>query len=166
MSELPSFEQLSELPTVSGLVVGPEHLDVNGHMNIRHYFMLGSTALWQRSLDDLGMPASYITDRGLTTFTAEQHLRYFGECTEGDRLAAGVVVVDRGDKSLHLAAVLTNHTRRELSCVMEALLVHVDFATRRPVSWPDDVAALLDDRRTGDRLGWTVPLSGGLGVRR
>ncbi|RYJ00444.1 MAG: hypothetical protein EON52_23630, partial [Actinomycetales bacterium] len=119
-----------------------------------------------RSRQDLGMPDSYITDRGFTTFTAEQHLRYFGESVEGDRLRVPTVILARGDKAVHFAALVVNETRQELSCVMEAVAVHVDFSDRRPASWPDDIAALLDAAVEQDRQDWTVPVSGSLGIRR
>lgn len=166
MTSIPTYEQVAALPTVHEHVVGPEHLDENRHMNIGHYFAFGGQAFWTRHQRDLGMPDAYITERGLTTFTAEQHLRYLGESVEGDRIGVSVVVVDRAPKVLHAAALMTNHTRRELSCVMEAVTVHVDFATRRPVPFPDDVAALLDAAVESDRPDWPLPLSGGLGVRR
>ncbi len=166
MTTLPTYEQAASLPVVHEHVVGPEHLDENRHMNIAHYFTFGGAAIWDRHQRDLGMADAYITERGLTTFTAEQHLRYLGESVEGDRIGVSVVVVDRSDKVLHVAALLTNHTRRELSCVMEAVTVHVDFGTRRPVPFPDDVADLLDAAIADDRPAWELPLSGGLGVRR
>lgn len=162
---IPSYDEVAQLPVHQTHVVGEEHIDVNGHMNITHYFGFAGHAMWRRN-ETLGMPASYIADRGLTTFTAEQHLRYVGESVLGDTLQVSVVVVDRGDKSLHLAALVVNETRRELSCVMEAVAVHVDYASRRPVPFPADVAALLDDAVAGDRPGWPLPLSGSLGVRR
>lgn len=166
MSDFPTYEQLAALPVTSEHVVGPEHLDENRHMNIGHYFSFGGHALWQRSQRDLGMPESYIAERGATTFTAEQHLRYFGESVEGDRLLVPTVIVARADKAVHFAALIVNETRAELSCVMEAVAVHVDFSTRRPASWPDDVAALLDAAIEADRQDWPLPLSGSLGVRR
>jgi acyl-CoA thioester hydrolase len=166
VTTIPTYEQVAALPEIHQHVVGPEHLDENQHMNIGHYFAFGGSALWARHQRDLGMPDSYITERGLTTFTAEQHLRYLGESVEGDRIGVSTVVVDRSARALHAAALVVNHTRRELSCVMEGTTVHVDFATRRPVPFPDDVAALLDAAIDGDRPDWPLPLSGGLGIRR
>ncbi|MEH3033213.1 MAG: thioesterase family protein [Aeromicrobium erythreum] len=166
MSTLPAFETLDALPVTFRTTVGEEHLDVNGHMNIGHYFAFGGRAMWDRSRDDLAMPDGYIAERDRTTFTAEQHLRYLGESTLGDEISVPVVVADRGDKSLHLAALILNRTRRELSCVMESMLVHVDFSSRRPVAFPDDVAAAIDAAVEADRTSWPLPLSGSLGVRR
>jgi acyl-CoA thioester hydrolase len=166
VTSIPTYEQVTALPTVHEHVVGPEHLDENRHMNVQHYFTFAGGALWHRHRTDLGMPDAYITERGMTTFTAEQHLRYLGESVEGDRLGVAVVLVDHGPRSLHAAALLVNHTRRQLAFVMEAVEVHVDFGTRRPVPFPDDVAARLAAAVEGDRVDWDLPLSGALGVRR
>lgn len=165
MSNLPAFDELDALPVTFRTTVGEEHLDLNGHMNIAHYFAFGGRALWDRSREDLAMPDSYIEDRDRTTFTAEQHLRYLGESTLGDEIAVPVVVVARGDKSLHLAALVLNRTRRQLSCVLESMLVHVDFSTRRPTSFPDDVATAIDAAVAGDRTPWPLPISGAIAVR-
>ena len=162
----PTYDQLAALRPTSRLDVGPEHIDVNGHMNIRHYFDLGGLAIWERCRTELGMGEDYIGERGMSSFTAEQHLAYRDESREGDRLEAPVLLVDRGDKSLHVTALIVNHTRQRLACVMESVLVHVDFTTRRAVPFPDDVAALLDAAVASDRPAWDLPLSGGLGVRR
>lgn len=161
-----SYEQLATLPAIAEHTVGPEHLDVNGHMNIGHYFAFGGHAMWDRNRRDLGMPDEYISERGLTTFTAEQHLRYLGESVEGDRLDVASLVVDAGSRSMHMAALILNRTREQLSCVMEAVAVHVDYATRRPVPFPDDVAELIAKAVEQDRVDWPLPLSGAVGVRR
>lgn len=162
---LPRYDQITALPVTSKHVVGPEHLDVNGHMNIGHYFSFASAAMWSRN-GDLGMDGSYIPERGMTTFTAEQHLRYLGESVEGDRLSVYARVVDAGAKSLHLLAMLVNDTREQLSCLMETLTVHVDYESRRPVAFPDDVAERIATAVKNDVTPWPLPLSGSLGVRR
>lgn len=165
MSTVPTVEQVAALPLVGQHTVGPEHLDVNGHMNIGHWFAFGSRGLWDRSQADFAMPASYITDRGLTTFTAEQHLRYLAEAVEGDAIDVHVAAVARAPKALHAAALVVNRTRGRLACVMEGLLVHVDYTTRRPVPFPDDVAAAIDAAVEADRVDWELPLSGSIVIR-
>lgn len=161
----PTWEQLSALPAVTTRVVGPEHLDENGHMNISHYFVFAGEAMWDHQRKHLLIDESYIPTRDMSTFTAEQHIRYFAECTEGDAVDVAVVAVARGGKSVHLAALLINRTREQLACVVESVAVHVDFSTRRAVRFPDDVAAAIDARIAVERTDWPLPLSGALGVR-
>ena len=162
----PAYEQIANLPLTAAHVVGPEHLDVNGHMNIGHYFAFGGRAMWERNRQDLGMSGTYIAERGLTTFTAEQHLRYLAEAVEGDEIGVHAVAVDAGSKAIHMAALITNRTRGRLACVMEAIAVHVDFHTRRPVPFPDDVAALIAAAIEAERTDFALPLSGSIAIRR
>lgn len=145
--------------------VGPEHLDQNGHMNIGHYFGFAGKAMWARQRQDLLIDEAYISTRQMTTFTGEQHIKYFAECVEGDQIDVHVVVAGRADKVIHLVALLVNRTRRQLACVVESIVVHVDFTSRRPASFPPDVAAALDAAVAADRRDWALPLSGALGIR-
>ncbi len=164
MSDFATYDQLALLEPTTTEVVGPEHLDVNGHMNIQHYYVFGSGSMWRFNQRHLGMPDSYIADRGMTTFTAEQHLRFLAESHEGDELSMVVRTIDRGARAMHLASAILNTTRGEIACVAETLLVHVDFATRRPVPFPDDIAVLIDASIAASDV--RLPISGALGIRR
>lgn len=165
MTALPTSDQLATLPLAAQHVVGPEHLDENGHMNISHYFVFAGKAMWNRQRREWLIDEDYIPTRGMTSFTAEQHIRYFAECVEGDAVDVRVVIVGRADKAFHMAALLVNRTKGELACVVESIAVHVDFTTRRPVPFPDDVATAMDRAIASDRRDWPLPLSGALGVR-
>lgn len=166
MTALPTFAQLSTLLVEQEHVVGPEHIDRNEHLNVDHYLLFSTAAMRGHAARELGIDRTYIDTRGLTTFTAEQHARYLAESALGDELAVSVVVADRGDKSIHIAALLLNRTRERLAFVMEAIRVHVDFSTRRAASIPDDLGDRLDALVERDRRDWALPLGGGLGVRR
>jgi len=161
----PTSEQLATLPLLVSRPVGREHLDQNGHMNIGHYFGFAGEAMWARQRHDLLIDETYISMRQMTTFTAEQHIRYFAECVEGNRIDVHVVVAGRAEKALHLVALLVNRTRDQLACVVESIVVHVDFTTRRAVSFPPDVAAAMDAAVVADRRDWPLPLSGALALR-
>ncbi len=165
MSDFATYDQLASLDPTTTEVVGPEHLDLNGHMNINHYYAFGSRSMWSLNETSLGMPDGYIADRGMTTFTAEQHLRFLAESHEGDHLSMVARAVGRGGKALHLASAILNTTRGQIACVTESLLVHVDFETRRPVSFPDDVAAQIDAALAAS-AEVRLPISGALGIRR
>lgn len=162
----PTYEQVLELPAQIERVVPDEFIDLNGHMNIGRYLELGGTALWLRCQDDLGMPKDYIDRRGMSTFTAEHHLTYLAEIVQGEEVSAHVRLVERSDKVLHSATLIVNRSRESLACVVEATLVHMDMTNRRPVSYPDDVAPLIDAGIAADDLSWPAPLCGAMGVRR
>ncbi|GAA1743052.1 thioesterase family protein [Aeromicrobium alkaliterrae] len=165
MSNLPSYEQVAALPVTLRQVVPPEFIDQNGHMNIQHYLVLGATGV-ASLYRELGMSDDYIGRRGLSTFTAEHHLRYVGEIREGADVSVRVLVVDRGGKAFHVLSLIVDETQERLACVMETALVHMDMSTRRPSPIPDDIAALIDAVAERDRPDWDLPLSGSIGVRR
>lgn len=166
MSDLPSVEQILELPVSMSREVPPEYLDENLHMNISHYLVLTSDAVIDRCAE-LGMGQSYIDDRRLTTFTAEHHIRYYNELRLGQKLSVHIRLLERSSKALHAMAFLLNRSSESLACTLEATLVHVGMDTRRPVDYPEDIAARLDteiESTTG--LNWVAPTCGAMGIRK
>lgn len=163
---LPTYAEVDELPRHLELAVPPEFIDANGHVNIGRYLELGGKALWHRCKTELGMPADYIDRRGLSTFTAEHHLTYHAELLEGHDVSVRVRLLERSSKVLHAVALVVDETNRRLACTMEATLVHMDMTQRRPVDFPDDVAALIDVGLATDDLSWPAPVSGSMGVKR
>jgi acyl-CoA thioester hydrolase len=163
---LPTYADALALPTWAEAAVDPSHIDANGHMNVRFY--LEYTALGTAELvEDLGITDAYRGERRMGLFTAEHHLRYFSELHEGDKLSVHVRVLDRGARSAHMMAFLLDRTRERLSCTLELTIVHVDMDTRRPVPFPEDIAAGFDRWvDASGALGWLAPVCGAMGVRR
>ena len=166
MSDLPTYEQITQLPARVEQVVPPEFIDENGHMNIRHYFDAASHALWYLNIA-LGMDESYNTERKLSLFTVEQHLRYFSEMNLGDRFTVHGRLLERTTKVLHGMSFVVSPEAEALACTFEATYIHVDMTTRRSVEIPDDMAAAFDaEIARGDELGWSAPVCGAMGVHR
>ena len=165
MSELPTVDQVRELPAVRTTVVPQEYLDENDHMNIGRYFEEAATGLWGRVIE-LGLGQSYIDERRLSTFTAEHHITYLNELRLGNQLSVHVRLLERSAKVLHEMAFVVDDTHDRLACLFESTLVHVDMTTRRPTPFPDDIAATLDAEITRCSLGWAAPVCGAMGVRR
>ena len=166
MSDLPTYDQIAQLPAVDEQVVPAEFIDLNGHMNIRHYFDAASIALWRVCIA-AGMDQSYSDDRGLSLFTVEQHIRYFGELRLGERFTIHGRLLERSERAVHAMSFVVAPDARTLACTFEASYVHVDLNTRRAVAIPDDVGARFDEQiATGDALGWDAPVCGSMGVRR
>ena len=166
MSDLPSFDDVVVLPAVFDLTVTPDQIDENGHMNIRHYFDYASWSVW-KTIQQHGAGDAYIRDRGLSFFTVEQHLRYFGEMREGERFTVHDRLLARSSKALHAMAFVLDRERSRLACTFELVYVHVDMAERKAVDIPDDIATALDGViADGDALGWAAPVCGSMGVRR
>jgi len=166
VSELPTYDQIVQLPVRAEEVVPPEFIDENGHMNIRHYFDAASLALWRVSIA-AGMDETYHAERGLSLFTVEQHLRYFSEMNLGDRFTVHGRLLERSGKVLHGMSFVLSPGSRALACTFEATYIHVDMTTRRSVEMPDDIADRFDaEIARGDELGWAAPVCGAMGVHR
>lgn len=166
MTALPTYKQVLDLPAVITRTVPEEFLDENDHMNIGRYLEVASDAL-QESTNAVGLGSTYITERNLSSFTAEHHLRYFSELRLGDRFSAHVRLLERSDKALHSITFLVDHAHEALSFTCEATLVHIDLATRRPTPYPDDIAAGIDALIAEQgAVAWPAPVCGAMGVRR
>ena len=166
MSDIPTYDQIAQLPAVDEQVVPPEFIDLNGHMNIRHYFDAASIGLWRVCIA-AGMDQSYSDERGLTLFTVEQHIRYFSELRLGERFTIHGRLLERSERAVHAMSFVVAPDAGTLACTFEASYVHVDMNTRRAVAIPDDVGALFDEQiAAGDALGWDAPVCGSMGVRR
>ena len=165
-TDAPTYDQITELPAQTALTVPSSFIDENGHMNIGRYLEVGGEGMWRRTQRDLGMPDTYITERGFSTFTAEHHIQYFAEILEGEEVSVHVRLIERSDKVLHMAALIANRTKQQFSSMVEATVVHIDMSTRRPTPYPADIAELLDAAIKSDDRTWRLPLSGSMGVRR
>lgn len=165
-SQLPTYDDVSGLPALLEGTVSPEYIDVNGHMNIRHYLDYCATSA-DVLCRGIGIDDEYRAGRRLGIFTAEHHIRYFGELHEGEKFSVHARFLDRGDKAGHVMAFLLDRTHEVLSCTVEIVLVHVGMDTRRPLSFPDDIAAGIDALVADSReVPWSAPVCGAMGVRR
>ena len=165
MQTYPTFDQVMELPPVIKDEVQPEWIDVNGHMNVRHYVDLGGIAT-SVLCEELGVDDGYRAGRRLGFFTAEQHLTYRSEMTLGTPVTVHVRVLARSQKACHMMAFIMDRSDDRLACVFETLIVHVNMDTRRAEPFPEDIAAGLDRHIVSDTaVAWAAPTSGSIGIR-
>jgi acyl-CoA thioester hydrolase len=139
---LPEFDVVAALPSYFDQEVPEDYIDMNGHMNITHYFALGAWGPWKR-MADLGMREDYMAT-GSSFFTASHHITYLSELRLGERFAVHAAFADRTDKAVHSAGLVLDHTNRRVACVMEICHVHVSMETRRATSIPDWLGAAID----------------------
>lgn len=139
----PSYDDVLTVPRELGpQPVPPEFEDVNGHMNIRHYFDLGSQAI-SDIYDRFGVTDAY-RHGGLGFFTVENSARYHAECRVGDAVSVHVVSERRTPKAVHSTAFIVNDTTRLLACTFTSVAIHVDLGTRRSVAMGDLLQAQVD----------------------
>lgn len=163
---LPSAEEVAQLPEVCRTVAGREWEDGNGHVNVQHFYGFHILAA-EGALRRIGVDEEYRTLRRRGVFSMEQHLRFFHEVHIGEEVSVHVRWLDRGDKVFHGISVVLNRTTGRIANTLEVIEGHVDLATRRAASFPADVAQRIDDEVAAHRaLGWQLPLSGAMGVRR
>jgi acyl-CoA thioester hydrolase len=166
-STLPTADQVRQLPALLKATVEPEWIDVNGHMNVRHYLELCATGTSILCYDQIGIDDAYRAERRMGVFTAEHHLSYFSELHLGESLSVHVRVLERSEKVVHMLGLLVDDTHDRLANTLEVTLVHVDMDARTAVPIPEDIAVGFDREIAVSRaLGWEAPVCGAMGVGR
>jgi acyl-CoA thioester hydrolase len=166
LAQQPTYAEVLAVPPVIETHVDPAYIDVNGHMNVRHYLTYGATGA-DVVCRDVGLDDAYRAERRMGVFTAEHHIRYFSEMHEGDPFSVHTMFLERGARSGHMMSFILDRRLELLSCTIEILLVHVDMDTRRAVPFPDDIAAGFDRWvAAAAEVAWPVPVSGVMGIRR
>lgn len=164
MRRLPSYDDVSDLPSAPPVTVPPEYGDLNGHMNVRSYLGIYDNAEWA-IYGGMGIGAAEAEAGIGGVFALEQHITYRREVLVGDRVTVRLRVVGRAGALLHLVSYLANDTRSEVAGCMEALEGWVDFGTRRLAPFPESAARALDDLAAqAAALTWAPELSGSMRV--
>jgi len=164
--ELPSVEEVAQIPQVCRTVAGPEWEDGNGHVNVQHFYGFHIQAA-EASLQRIGVDDEYRSARRRGVFSMEQHLCFHSEVHIGEEISGHVRWLDRGDKVFHGISVVVNLSTGRIANTLEVLEGHVDLEARRAAPFPDDIAQRIDAEVARHRaLTWQLPLSGVIGVRR
>jgi acyl-CoA thioester hydrolase len=157
---------MTQTPFLSApMAVEPGWIDYNNHLNMAYYNVLfdrGVDAVWER----LGFGPDYSTQRGLTTYTAEFHLRYLREIGLGDSVRASFQLLDHDEKRIHFYQELI-HSDGWISASGEGMMLHIDQSGPRVAPMPDDILARVH-ALAEDHRGLPVPDTVGspIGIRR
>ena len=124
----------------SVMVIEPQWIDYNGHLNMAYY-----NVLFDRAIDELwlklGIGPIYMKARNNSTFTAECHVRYIREIHLGDPAQVSVLLVAADDKRIHTFKELRHATEGWLSATSENMTLHMDMDARRVAPFPPDILA-------------------------
>lgn len=163
---VPTTDEVLQVPASWSDAVQQDWIDMNGHMNIRHYLDLGGLATDQ-VCRSMGIDDDYRSNRRMGVFTAEQHLTYLQEMHLGTPITVHVRLLERSSKVGHMVALVMDREKDRLACIFETVLVHVSMDTRSGMEFPDDVAAAYDRLRAQDEAlyPWPAPVCGILGPR-
>ena len=160
MPDLPTLEQIAELPPLHRATIPTEYLDEMGHMNVMWYTYLFGQAV-REMLIGVGFNRQYVETNQAGTFALEKHVRYLDETHVGDQVAVYVRVAGRSEKRFHLVQFMVNETRQRLASIMETVGTHVDLRIRRSSPFPESIAAAFDDLiASHSELQWDSPVCG------
>ena len=125
----------------SPMIVKPEWIDFNGHLNMAYY-----NVLFDQSLDelypDIGFGYDYVKTTGCTTYVAEFHICYVRELHEGDAVTASFHLIDFDEKRFHSYSEL-HHEDGWLAATAEGLTLHVDQSGPKVAPMPQNIQDAL-----------------------
>lgn len=158
------LEKVEALPFHIRATIPDEYLDVFGHMNIQYYIKLFNDSIFAMCTD-FGMDMAYFQQSHLGMFAVEQHIKYLREVRVGDTIATYSRFFARSDKRLHFMHFMVNETQQTLASTVEILALHVDRVERKSATFPEAIAAQVDERLIEhNALDWDAPHSKPLGV--
>ena len=125
------------------ILVQPEWIDYNGHMNMAFYSLV-----FDKSLDHvfalIGLDESYLRDSQGSSFTLEVHVTYLREVKLGDPLRVTFQLLAVDSKRMHYFGQMYHATEGYLAATSEQISMHVDMSTRRSALYPAQIKSKLD----------------------
>ncbi|MCB8942304.1 MAG: thioesterase family protein [Ardenticatenaceae bacterium] len=159
---IPTLTQLEQLHSFNRVTIGAEHLDVMGHMNVRHYLAIFDEAAW-RFFGTFGMDEAYYTGGVGGGFALQQSIRYLAECRVGDVVNVRGRMIGRSAKRIHFMLFMVNETNGTLAATSETLGAHADMRVRRTSPYPPHIAAQIDALiAESEKLDWAAPVCGAI----
>jgi acyl-CoA thioester hydrolase len=148
------------------VIVKPEWIDPNGHMNIAYYvvaFDEGNDVLQNH----LGLGYDDIRRTGNSAFIVGMNVDYRREVFEGDPLRIETRLLDWDHKRFHVFHEMYHAAEGFLAATNEVLFVHLSMRERRSVPFPDAVQTeLARIAAAHERLGVPEGAFRTLGIRR
>ncbi|WP_290812886.1 thioesterase family protein [Ferrovibrio sp.] len=133
---------------LAGMVVKPEHIDANGHMNVGFYNVIFDQAL-DKFFTPFDLDWNYVQRTNLSTFVLETHVCYLQEVLEGDALRFTFQLLGADAKRIHYFMNMYHAEKGYLAATSEQILVHVDLATRRSCPFPEPQRRLFENMLAG-----------------
>ena len=141
------------VPFDSGeVVVKPEWIDANGHMNLAYYTVAFDLAT-DLIFDVFDCSYAYKDRVGCGTFAAESHNMYEAELLLGEKARIVTWVMGVDAKRVHLAHEMYRLDDGRRAATQELMYLHVDLKIRRVVPWPDEVRARIEAAQAAHAAG-------------
>jgi acyl-CoA thioesterase FadM len=142
------------------VIVTQEMCDHNGHMNVNYYYQLFDSTYTSFYIDELGFDEAYM-ERGFSTFTLEDSIRYLKEFRLNDVVYPSFQLYKANKKLLHFIGILQNKDD-EVAAIFETVLGHIDLNKRKIVNFSDQMIENLlkvsSEQRKTSELPFEVKL--------
>ena len=142
------------------VIVTKEMCDHNGHMNVNYYYQLFDSTYTSFYIDELGFDEAYM-ERGFSTFTLEDSIRYLKEFRLNDVVYPSFQLYKANKKLLHFIGILQNKDD-EVAAIFETVLGHIDLNKRKIVNFSDQMIENLlkvsSEQRKTSELPFEVKL--------
>lgn len=126
----------------ASLVVRPEWIDYNGHMNVGYYHVAFDLAA-EDFFQFLGFTPEFREQVQGTTFALESHLNFLREVKQGDALRFEARLLDFDAKRMHFYQEMFHATAGYLAASCESLSAYVSQTTRRTTPIPAELLGKL-----------------------
>jgi len=144
---------MSERPVLGGGVVHPWHLDIYGHMNVRHYAPFFDDASFH-IYAAMGFPAErMLAEHGVHVVTARAETNFLHELRAGDLFLIDGAVRRLGGRSVTFRLRMVHRLTGVVHATCDVTEVFFDPQTRKSAPMPEAVRAAwarhLDSDPTG-----------------
>ena len=119
------------------VIVTKEMCDHNGHMNVNYYYQLFDSTYTSFYIDELGFDEAYM-ERGFSTFTLEDSIRYLKEFRLNDVVYPSFQLYKANKKLLHFIGILQNKDN-EVAAIFETVLGQIDLNKRKIVNFSEQM---------------------------
>jgi acyl-CoA thioester hydrolase len=124
------------------IVVRPDWIDYNGHMNVGYYHVAFDIAA-EDFFQFLGFTPEFRERHQGTTFALESHLNFLREVKQGDALRFEARLLDHDAKRVHFYQEMFHANEGYLAASCESLSSFVSQVTRRTAPMPEALQARL-----------------------
>jgi acyl-CoA thioester hydrolase len=146
------------------VVIRPEWIDYNGHMNEGYYIVVFSEAN-DTVYDLIGLDAVGRARMGRSIFTAETHIAYLSEARLGEEVQVATTLLSHDVKRLHLLHAMRRMADGTLLSTAEMMVLHVDTSTRHVVPFAPEVLERVR-ALAAEHASLPVPPQVGRAIRR
>lgn len=155
-----SLDEIRQLDRQFAQTIPAAYMDENRHMNVQYYLRVverGIGAIYRQA----GMGDLYQGADVYGNYALEQHIRYFAEVLEGDRVSVYTRLLGLSPKRAHLIGFLVNETREQFAASIEVVAMNVDMKLKRGTPFPPEVFSNLEQLLAKhQRLPWEAPTCG------